>query len=162
MSAARGGALISAIHAHTLHGDPSVREFANNVLEEVSQATQHRSPTSHLTSLNLEQVSKPFFKSLQSWIFSGQLHDPFNEFFIQQDAEIAKRSNGRHTPHGDYGFGNGDAEFGGDDPYMIWEKRYIFVKDMLPIFVNEEFGRKVCLSSDLPFALDTKLTSIHF
>lgn len=45
---------------------------------------------------------------------------------------------------------------------MIWEKRYIFVKDMLPIFVNEEFGRKVCLSSDLPFALDTKLTSIHF
>jgi hypothetical protein len=33
---ARGGALISAIHSHTLHGDPSVREFADRVLEEVS------------------------------------------------------------------------------------------------------------------------------
>lgn len=97
-----------------------------------------------LADSSREQVSKPFFRSLQSWIFSGQLHDPFNEFFIQQDAEIAKRSASRHTPHGDYGFGSGDAEFGGDDPYMIWEKRYIFVKDMLPVFVSEEFGRKVC------------------
>ena len=35
---AKGGALISAIHGHTLHGDPSVREFANYVLEEVSLA----------------------------------------------------------------------------------------------------------------------------
>jgi hypothetical protein len=35
---AKGGALISAIHGHTLHGDPSVREFANHVLEEVSLA----------------------------------------------------------------------------------------------------------------------------
>ena len=59
------------------------------------------------------------------------------------DADIAKRSVARHIPHGDYGFGSGDAGFGGDDPYMIWEKKYIFVKDMLPVFVNEEFGRKV-------------------
>ncbi len=27
--------------------------------------------------------------------------------------------------------------------YMIWEKKYVFVKDMLPGFVTEEFGRKV-------------------
>lgn len=36
---ARGGALISAIHAHTMHGDPSVREFADRVLEEVSSCS---------------------------------------------------------------------------------------------------------------------------
>lgn len=33
---AKGGALISSIHAHTLHGDPSVRGFADRVLDEVS------------------------------------------------------------------------------------------------------------------------------
>ena len=89
------------------------------------------------------QVSKPFFTSLQSWIFSGQLHDPFNEFFIQLNGDLNKRSLARHSPHGDYGFGGGNSEFVADDPHMIWEKRYIFVKDMLPSFINEEFGRKV-------------------
>lgn len=28
---------------------------------------------------------------------------------------------------------------------MIWEKRYVFVKSMLPSFINEEFGRRVSL-----------------
>jgi hypothetical protein len=81
---------------------------------------------------------------LKSWIFSGQLHDPFNEFFIQLNGDLAKRSLARHTPYGDYGFEGGDSEFAADDPHMIWDKRYIFVKDMLPSFINEEFGRKVC------------------
>lgn len=30
-----GGALVSKIHAHTSHGDPIVRDFMEQVLEEV-------------------------------------------------------------------------------------------------------------------------------
>jgi gamma-tubulin complex component 3 len=87
-------------------------------------------------------VSKPFFNSLQSWIFSGQLHDPFDEFFIQLNPSLSKRHANR--PYEDYGMG-GDGLHGetSNDPHMIWEKRYIFVKEMLPVFINEEFGRKV-------------------
>lgn len=45
----------------------------------------------------------------------------------------------------------GDTGFGGvpngmdrtNIAYMLWEKQYVFVRAMLPRFINEEFGRKV-------------------
>lgn len=43
------------------------------------------------------------------------------------------------------GFGyRGDVSSRNDIAYTLWEKRYIFRKEMLPTFLNEDFGKKVC------------------
>ncbi|RSH94655.1 Microtubule-nucleating Tub4p (gamma-tubulin) complex component [Saitozyma podzolica] len=123
--AAHGGALVSRIHSHTSHGDPFVRRFMDQILEE---------------------VSKPFFSTLERWIFSGELHDPFNEFFVQLNPEASLRE-GRISPYhsGDAGFEGGAADVGGgsDEAGKVWEKKYVFVKGMVPGFVSEEFGKKI-------------------
>ncbi|KAI9632597.1 Spc98 family-domain-containing protein, partial [Dioszegia hungarica] len=119
---AHGGALVSRIHARTRHGDPFVRRFMDQILEE---------------------VSKPFFLSLQRWIFSGDLHDPFEEFFVQLNPDPLMREGS--TPYStDLGFGSGlDAIGSGDEAGKVWEKKYVFVKAMVPGFVNEDFGKKI-------------------
>lgn len=53
----------------------------------------------------------------------------------------------------------GDGGFGGSDPddisgaheggLRLWETKYRFQKEMLPMFVGEAFGRKVRLSWNL-------------
>lgn len=88
-------------------------------------------------------MSKPFFATLQRWIFSGELHDPFQEFFVQLNPEISLRD-GRISPYADVGFEGGlDTPGGTDEAHKVWEKKYVFVKKMVPGFVSEEFGRKV-------------------
>lgn len=101
-------------------------------------------------------MSRPFFATLQKWLFSGELYDPFEEFFVTVDS-----SHG-HVPYvhpsslpggisqlsneGIFGGFSGDAE---DLPGLrengqkLWETKYRFRKDMLPLFVGESFGRKV-------------------
>ncbi|EIW66546.1 hypothetical protein TREMEDRAFT_72372 [Tremella mesenterica DSM 1558] len=119
-----GGALVSHIHASTSHGDPLVRTFMDRILEE---------------------VSKPFFLTLQRWIFSGELHDPFQEFFVQLNPDASVRV-GRESPYnpGDTGFEGGmDAAGGPDEAHKVWEKKYVFVKKMVPGFVSEEFAKKI-------------------
>nr|XP_018264728.1 gamma-tubulin complex component 3 [Kwoniella dejecticola CBS 10117]OBR86886.1 gamma-tubulin complex component 3 [Kwoniella dejecticola CBS 10117] len=118
-----GGALVSKIHKHTSHGDPLIRRFTDQILEE---------------------VSKPFFLTLQRWIFSGDLHDPFNEFFVQLNPETISLRDGRISPAGDVGFEVGiDSAGGTDEAHKVWEKKYVFVKGMVPGFVSEEFGKKI-------------------
>ncbi|KAL7419580.1 Microtubule-nucleating Tub4p (gamma-tubulin) complex component [Cryptotrichosporon argae] len=119
----RGGALVSKIHAHTSHGDPLVRKFTDQILEE---------------------VSKPFFLTLQRWIFSGELHDPYKEFFVQLNPETSSTP-GRTSPHHDAGFESGLAglDIGGEDAGAVWETKYVFVKGMVPGFVSEDFGKKI-------------------
>lgn len=123
---AHGGALVSKIHKNTAHGDPLVRRFTDQILEE---------------------VSKPFFLTLQRWIISGELHDPFNEFFVQPNPEITSDDVSRYDT-GDLGFEGGlDIGGGVNDAHQVWEKRYIFVKAMVPGFINEDFGKKVSVAS---------------
>lgn len=91
-------------------------------------------------------MSKPFFGTLQRWIFSGELQDPFQEFFVQLNPE-GKRTHGRLSPYhatGDMGFEGGLTSGDGSvEAHAVWEKKYIFVKKMVPGFVSEEFGKKV-------------------
>jgi gamma-tubulin complex component 3 len=48
------------------------------------------------------------------------------------------------------GFEGGlDAGGSGEEAGKVWEKKYIFVKGMVPGFVSEEFGKKVCVHSYL-------------
>jgi len=109
--------------------------------------------------IGFNQVSKPFFTTLQKWIFSGELYDPCDEFFVAMDSELAQyqyvypRAVGGQTST-DVGFPSilGDLDEGsseGDPRSRLWEAKYQFRKEMLPSFLGEAFGRKVsglCLS----------------
>ncbi|KAI0824783.1 gamma-tubulin complex DGRIP91/SPC98 component [Trametes gibbosa] len=128
---ASGGALVNLIHGYAENGDPFIRKFTNQLLEE---------------------VSKPFFVTLHKWLFSGELYDPFSEFFVAVDPELAHLQYMQPSLQGigqlasDGGFGGGDVEDtseGHAGGLQLWEQKYQFQKDMLPAFVGETFGRKI-------------------
>ncbi|PWN97436.1 hypothetical protein FA09DRAFT_330596 [Tilletiopsis washingtonensis] len=73
---AHGGALVSLIHSYTFNGDPFIRKFTAQLLEE---------------------VSKPFFHSLSRWIYEGELQDPFCEFFVELSAEARASANANNS-----------------------------------------------------------------
>ena len=89
---------------------------------------------------------------MHKWLFSGELYDPFSEFFVAVDPELAHLQYMQPSLQGigqlasDGGFGGGDVEdtleerAGG---LQLWEQKYRFQEDMLPAFVGETFGRKV-------------------
>ncbi|KAK0206607.1 gamma-tubulin complex, component 3 [Desarmillaria ectypa] len=132
---AHGGALVNLIHSYTDNGDPFVRKFTDQLLEE---------------------VSKPFFATLHKWLFSGELYDPFNEFFVAMDPSLkhvqythpSSLSGGFGQPTGDGGLGsrlmdNEDASDKRENGLQLWQSKYQFQEDMLPMFVGEAFGRKI-------------------
>ena len=98
------------------------------------------------------QVSRPFFSTLHKWLFSGELYDPFAEFFVAVDSGHAGSG---HPPSGaiDYPSGNGNfdrfptegEEYTGpiEDGPKLWETKYRFRQEMLPLFVGDAFGKKV-------------------
>jgi gamma-tubulin complex component 3 len=57
----KGGALASAIHAHSRHGDPDVRAFVSRVMK---------------------RLCVPIFQATRRWILEGELDDPHSEFYI--------------------------------------------------------------------------------
>ncbi|KIM53815.1 hypothetical protein SCLCIDRAFT_1222528 [Scleroderma citrinum Foug A] len=128
---AQGGALVNLIHSYTDNGDPFVRKFTDQLLEEVSQ---------------------PFFSTLHKWLFSGELYDPYNEFFVAVNPELAHV---QYLLHPTSLSGVGDGVFGAlsgeaDDisseregGLRLWEAKYQFRMDMLPMFVGEAFGKKI-------------------
>ncbi|OBZ70405.1 Spindle pole body component alp6 [Grifola frondosa] len=129
---AQGGALVNLIHGYADNGDPFVRKFTDQLLEE---------------------VSKPFFATLHKWLFSGELNDPFSEFFVAVDPELAHLQYVQPSSIGGVGSLTSDDGFGGGDVedvlgeheggLKLWETKYQFQKDMLPSFVGETFGRKI-------------------
>ncbi|KAJ7904561.1 gamma-tubulin complex, component 3 [Mycena olivaceomarginata] len=132
---AQGGALVNLIHGYTDNGDPFVRKFTDQLLEE---------------------VSKPFFATLHKWLFSGELYDPFSEFFVAVDPTLAHMQYVHPSSlAGGIGPFGGDGGFGGlggdgddisvdrDGGLKLWEAKYQFQEDMLPMFVGEAFGKKI-------------------
>jgi gamma-tubulin complex component 3 len=113
------------------------------------------------------QVSKPFFATLHKWLFSGELYDPYSEFFVAMNPELANMQYvhpsslaggvGQLSSDGGFGgFGGDDGEISGEryGGLKLWEAKYQFQKDMLPMFVGEAFGRKAChsITSFIPFS----------
>lgn len=103
-----------------------------------------------------QQVSKPFFATLHKWLFSGELNDPFSEFFVGMDAGLTHMqymhpsalAGGIGQLSGDGGFAglgldNDDLSGERETGLKLWEAKYQFRQDMLPMFVGEAFGRKV-------------------
>uniref|UniRef100_A0A0W0FJX8 Putative gamma-tubulin complex component 3 n=1 Tax=Moniliophthora roreri TaxID=221103 RepID=A0A0W0FJX8_MONRR len=127
-----GGALVNLIHSYTDNGDPFIRTFTDQLLEE---------------------VSKPFFSTLHKWLFSGELYDPFSEFFVAVDASLAhvqymhpsSLTGGISHLSGDIdGFKvDNDDRRDGERGLKLWEEKYRFRKEMLPMFVGETFGKKI-------------------
>lgn len=88
------------------------------------------------------QVSKPFFHSLSRWIYEGELQDPFKEFFVELNPDPA--NSGRSAI--DTLDADQAALTEGDDgdAVSLWQSKFRFRADMLPSFVGDAFGRKVC------------------
>ncbi|KAG6816919.1 hypothetical protein H0H87_001621 [Tephrocybe sp. NHM501043] len=137
-----GGALVNLIHGYADNGDPFVRKFTDQLLEEVS-----------LSDFFLAGVSKPFFATLHKWLFSGELYDPFTEFFVALDHSMAHLqyvhpstlAGGIGQLSVDGGFGGDSDDVSGmrDSGLRLWETKYQFQHEMLPMFVGETFGRKI-------------------
>ncbi|KAF8325167.1 gamma-tubulin complex, DGRIP91/SPC98 component [Cantharellus anzutake] len=127
---AKGGALVSLIHGNTNNGDPFVRSFTDQLLEE---------------------VSKPFFQTLQRWITTGELHDPYEEFFVAAHPDLVDLTYVHpNVLSADEGLGNAPPgavgkKANGEEvgSLKLWESKFVFRREMLPSFVSEEFGRKI-------------------
>ncbi|KAF8165302.1 gamma-tubulin complex, DGRIP91/SPC98 component [Crassisporium funariophilum] len=130
-----GGALVNLIHSYTDNGDPFVRKFTDELLEE---------------------VSRPFFATLHKWLFSGELYDPFKEFFVSVDSTLghiayvhpSSMPGGINHLSDDGGLAGFNADVDDasglqENSSKLWETKYSFRKDMLPMFVGESFGRKI-------------------
>lgn len=94
-------------------------------------------------------MSKPFFYSLSQWIYHGDLHDPFSEFFVFPNPSLAHASyvTTSSTLLGaeDLGFGREGERGEGVKSWELWKKKWEFKEDMRPTFVSKEFARKVSL-----------------
>lgn len=130
---AQGGALVNLIHSYTHNGDSFIRTFTDQLLEE---------------------VSRPFFSTLHKWLFSGELYDPFAEFFVSLDTDSAHFMPGlpsdemRNPSSGDGGlerFGADGDDYSGtrEDGLKLWDAKYRFRQEMLPLFVGDVFGKKI-------------------
>ncbi|XP_076634245.1 gamma-tubulin complex component 3 [Colletes latitarsis] len=65
----KGGALVSAVHEFSNHGDASVKKLVRRILENVCD---------------------PLYNMLIRWIADGELDDPYREFFIETCADITR------------------------------------------------------------------------
>ena len=89
---------------------------------------------------------------MHKWLFSGELYDPYNEFFVSVDPDL---THVQYLLHPSLLTGGGDGMFGAlagdaedisterESGLRLWQAKYRFRKDMLPMFVGEAFGKKV-------------------
>ena len=117
-----GGALVSLLHSYTSHGDPFVRNFTDGLLLE---------------------VSKPFFRTLAKWIYEGELVDPLDEFFVQLNPDVkeaVEAAQRRQAEAESMGYASAVEDASG---LRLWERKFLFRRDMLPTFVSASFAEKV-------------------
>lgn len=124
---------MTTLHAYTANGDPFIRTFSSRLLKT---------------------LSIPFFSTLSSWIYQGELRDPYNEFFVSLNPALGNEGDERWKKRGGNGidgelwgnsFDDRDAD-GGVPSHELWAEKFSFRKEMLPGFLEESFGRKVSVS----------------
>ncbi|KAK9366818.1 Spc98 family-domain-containing protein [Lipomyces kononenkoae] len=89
-----GGQLLNTLHSYTSHGDPLISDFAARLLKD---------------------VSRPFYEFLQQWIYTGEIRDPYAEFFVQK----------------------------GDQADAVWDGKYVLVQSQIPSFISDELVNKI-------------------
>ena len=102
------------VHSFTSHGDPYVRSFAHKLLT---------------------QITRPWYEMLKTWIYEGQLQDPFQEFFVQETGQPETKT--RYMGYGQYSSGGVKTS--------AWEGRYSLVDGLVPGFIGEQVAKKVFL-----------------
>ena len=96
----KGGQLVTLIHDFaSTNGDPVVSAFAERLLTP---------------------VTRPFYDILRHWIYDGELSDPYQEFFVQEQAP-------EDQPKGKSGSTN------------VWEDKYYMDTDMVPSMPGRDF-----------------------
>ncbi|BGP17226.1 Microtubule-nucleating Tub4p (gamma-tubulin) complex component [Rhodosporidiobolus nylandii] len=120
-----GGAFLSLLHTYTSNGDPFISSFSSRLLQT---------------------LSVPFFSTLSSWIYDGELRDPYDEFFVALnpalDAGADERYAARRAAVDEYGYGAERSE-DGVAPHELWAEKFSFRREMLPAFLEESFGKKI-------------------
>ncbi|EKX50339.1 hypothetical protein GUITHDRAFT_42199, partial [Guillardia theta CCMP2712] len=94
-SSSSGGQLASAISVHARHGDPAVQQLMKRILKP---------------------VCRPILQQIRKWISDGEVEDPWNEFFIENDYNKLEHH---------------------------WEDKYKLRPDMIPSFVSEQLAFKI-------------------
>ncbi|GAA5976158.1 hypothetical protein JCM11641_003297 [Rhodosporidiobolus odoratus] len=121
-----GGSFLSTLHAYTSNGDPFISSFSCRLLQT---------------------LSVPFFSTLSSWIYDGELRDPFDEFFVALnpalDGNGDERWKARRVEEDRLGGGPGRGDDDGVAPHELWAEKFAFRKEMLPEFLEESFGKKI-------------------
>ncbi|KAK4054302.1 Microtubule-nucleating Tub4p (gamma-tubulin) complex component [Microbotryomycetes sp. JL221] len=131
----QGGKLLTLIHSYVSNGNPFISNFNSTLLK---------------------QISKPFFKILNCWIWFGELRDPFNEFFVQLNSSSSSSTlllNFETIKSGQVLGQTGDISVQDNEEesnerqtikaHELWENKFSFRRDMLPSFLEESFGRKI-------------------
>lgn len=113
---AKGGALASIIDAYSVNGDPLIQSLIEALLD---------------------RVTRPMFKTLAKWIFEGELDDPFQEFFVQVNADYGPNAFAIPT------LGVVDEGLATYDAASFWQHRFSMRPEMLPTFISTQFGRKI-------------------
>ena len=132
----RGGALASAVHAHTAHGDSfvaslCVQRCAGACCVAVSPQSLVACPGATHRDVHacwlcrrryrklLQRLCTPLFAMIQGWVVAGELSDEHGEFFVVADPTVP------------------DA--------MLWHSKYHLNHAMLPTFIGEELGQRILL-----------------
>lgn len=103
----KGGQLISHVYRlATIHGDPFIESFCERLLAHITQ---------------------PFYEMLRSWIYEGELADPFLEFFVYEQIDGT----------------DGDNRTSGAS--SVWESKYKMHEDLIPSIITKTFAHKVFL-----------------
>ncbi|KAJ8097114.1 Spc98 family-domain-containing protein [Lipomyces tetrasporus] len=89
-----GGRLLNVLYSYTYHGDPFISDFASRLLKD---------------------VSRPFYDFLQQWIYTGDVRDPYLEFFVQR----------------------------GDQKDAFWDGKYVIEESQVPTFISDELVQKI-------------------
>jgi gamma-tubulin complex component 3 len=111
----KGGALVDRVHSFTAHGDPYVRSFAHKLLT---------------------QITRPWYEMLKTWIYEGQLRDPFEEFFVRESP--VPETKARYTGYGQFTSTTAAKT-------SAWEGKYSLEDSLVPGFIGEQVARKVFL-----------------
>lgn len=77
---------------------------------------------SRLFSFLIERASVPFLKTLESWIYTGIIDDPYDEFMILERKELSKEALNQHFNS------------------RYWNERYAVRKEYVPWFIRDTLG----------------------
>uniref|UniRef100_H2ZAA7 Uncharacterized protein n=1 Tax=Ciona savignyi TaxID=51511 RepID=H2ZAA7_CIOSA len=94
----KGGTLASMVHSFLQTGDPTSRQITRRILQVVSQ---------------------PIFHFIKKWIYEGELHDQFLEFFVAADLSVGNE--------------------------RLWYDKYRMRTSMIPSFIKSEQAKKILL-----------------